>query len=206
MSIGALIERLGLAAEVADDRIRAIGPTWAALVGAATGAPAAALGLGPHLPAVLAGELVDVQVGPTRLQVRAAAIADAQVLIASSADSPAPPPLADPIDATAFLAHVGGKPALALEIAAMFRDNLGGALGPLTRAIIAAEPAAIAAEAHGLRGVLVQCAAGPAGAITRAIEHDHAAPWSCLARLVDLHREVRRVIAGLDRYVTQRPA
>ena len=105
-----------------------------------------------------------------------------------------------PIDFAAFLRRVGGHAAVATEIAAMFSSGLATVTVDLSRAIATADGAAIAAEAHRVRGALVQVAASRAQELTREIEHRASDPTACGDLLAQLRRELARAASALTAY------
>ncbi|MCE9579740.1 MAG: response regulator [Deltaproteobacteria bacterium] len=107
---------------------------------------------------------------------------------------------APPIDFATFLRRVGGHPAVATEIAAMFSSELASVTVDLSRAIATADGAAIAAEAHRVRGALVQVAASRAQELTREIEHRASDATACGDLLAQLRRELARAASALTAY------
>jgi len=102
-----------------------------------------------------------------------------------------------PFSRTDLVARMGGDAGLAEEVLAEFRRSLGGAVERLRAALASADPRAVSAAAHHLKGSLLAVSAGPAAEAAQKLENMGESLGKAGPAWDDLDREIRRLTAAM---------
>lgn len=113
-------------------------------------------------------------------------------------------PIDEELDREALLARVGGDPALAGQLLAQLREDLGDRLAAIREAMVSGDARAVHDACHPLKGALLSVDAGPAGEAARRV--DEAARAGDMAAAREGFGELEEAVRRLERALEAWPA